>query len=314
MRMPAVSVLMTAFNRRQYIAAAIESVLAQTFDDFELLIVDDGSTDDTVTIARSYERRDPRVRVSLNDCNLGDYPNRNHAATLARGRFLKYHDSDDLMYPHCLATMVAGLDAYPAAGFALSASGHWHGGPSPMLSTPRLSYEREFLGSGLFMCGPACAMFRTEVFRSLGGFENVGVISDHLFWLRACARVPVVLVSGDLFYYRVHDGQELRSERAELDRLSVSRLVWKALNAAECPLPPAERELARRNHAYVTARESLRNVLERRPHLALRRLRTAGLTVGEWVRYLRPPRRSASAGTPSLEPGESLLSGPVQRT
>src|SRR5690349_21051330 len=98
---PKISVLMTAYNRASYIGAAIESVLAQTERDFELVVVDDRSTDDTVAVASAY-LSDPRVRIARNERNLGDYPNRNHAATLARGRFIKYHDSDDVMYPHCL--------------------------------------------------------------------------------------------------------------------------------------------------------------------------------------------------------------------
>jgi glycosyltransferase involved in cell wall biosynthesis len=103
MSAPTVSVLMTAYNRERYIASSIDSVLAQTFDDFELVIVDDGSSDGTVEIARRFARQDRRVRVEVNDRNLGDYPNRNRAAALARGTLLKYHDSDDLLYPHCLA-------------------------------------------------------------------------------------------------------------------------------------------------------------------------------------------------------------------
>ena len=112
---PLVSVVMTAYNRERYVGAAIESVLAQTFADFELIVVDDGSVDRTVEVARQYED-DPRLRIVLNERNLGDYPNRNRAAALARGRFLKYHDSDDVMYPHCLSTMVGPLDAERRAG------------------------------------------------------------------------------------------------------------------------------------------------------------------------------------------------------
>jgi glycosyltransferase involved in cell wall biosynthesis len=306
-----VSVLMTAFNRERYIAAAIESVLAQTYTDFELVIVDDHSTDATLAIARTYESRDPRVRVVANDRNLGDYPNRNRAARLARGRHLKYHDSDDIMYPHCLATMVSALEAYPNAGLALSAGGYWAGGPCPMLSTPRLSYQREFLGHGMFMCGPACAMFRADVFRDLGGFEPVGVSSDQVFWLRACARVPVVLVSGDLFWYRVHEHQELRTGRAQRDALLVSPRVWAALNAPDCPLDGAEREIAKRNHAYVTAREAWRAVRRGRFRVAAARLAGSGLTPLEWATYLRPPIRRADAGTPPETDAPPALSRDV---
>ena len=174
MTVPLVSVLLTAFNRESYLAASIESVLAQTWGDFELIVVDDRSTDGTIDIARRYERLDSRVRVVLNDRNYGQFANRNHAASLATAPFLKFHDSDDLMYPHCLGVMVPALRGEPRAGFGLSSSRAWPGGAVPMLLTPRQSYQREFLGFGLFMCGPAAALFRTDVFRDLGGFEDYG--------------------------------------------------------------------------------------------------------------------------------------------
>ena len=74
---------------------AIESVLASSYSNFELIIVDDGSSDSTVSIARKYEVEDNRVKLYVNKKNLGDYPNRNYAATLAKGHYLKYLDSDD---------------------------------------------------------------------------------------------------------------------------------------------------------------------------------------------------------------------------
>src|SRR5262249_21757694 len=104
-----VSVLVTSYNRERYIGASIESVLAQTFGDFELLVTDNCSTDHTLDVARGYERVDRRVRVVVNERNLGQFGNRNRAAELARAALIKYHDSDDVMYPHCLAAMVAPM-------------------------------------------------------------------------------------------------------------------------------------------------------------------------------------------------------------
>jgi glycosyltransferase involved in cell wall biosynthesis len=80
---PIVSVLMTSFNREKYIAEAIESVLASTYKDFELIIVDDVSTDATVAIAEKYAKQDGRIKVYKNQNNLGDYKNRNRAASYA---------------------------------------------------------------------------------------------------------------------------------------------------------------------------------------------------------------------------------------
>ena len=86
MASPAISVLMTTYNSERYVAESIESVLNQTFSDFELIINDDQSRDGTLAIAQRYARLDPRIRVSVNDRNYGDYANRRLTAALARWR------------------------------------------------------------------------------------------------------------------------------------------------------------------------------------------------------------------------------------
>ena len=303
---PLVSVLMTAYNRAQYIGSSIESVLAQTFGDFELLIVDDQSTDGTLDVAREYERHDSRIRVVVNERNLGDYGNRNQAATLAQGSFLKYHDSDDLMYPYCLSVMVPMLQSEPRAGFGLSAGQLWPGGACPMLLTPRMAYQREFFGEGLFMCGPAGALFRAEVFRDLGGFVDQGTASDHLFWMRACTKVDVLLLPADLFWYRLHQDQQYRSPRAQQDYARVAGLVWRALDAPECPLTPEEREQAKRNRAFHLAKRTVQDLRWGRWQFARERLRHSNMTAADWLRYLRRPARDPFAGTPLGPRGEFI--------
>jgi glycosyltransferase involved in cell wall biosynthesis len=304
MSAPTVSVLLTTYNREAFLAAAIESVLGQTFTDFELLVVDDGSSDRSVEIAHSYEHLDSRVRVVVNDCNLGQFRNRNHAAGLARGSLLKYQDSDDLMYPHCLAVMVSMLQAEPRAGFGLSSGSRWSGGPCPMLLTPRMAYQREFFGEGLFFCGPSGALFRSEVFRALGGFPDEGVASDHLFWMRACKTVNVLLMPADLFWYRLHPAQEFQSAKGQQEYARVPGLVWRELQASDCPLTPEEREQAKRNRAYHVARRTMEDLRRGRFAFALNRLRYSSMRPGDWLRYLRRPRRDAFAGTPLDADGE----------
>src|SRR5213078_796455 len=92
--MPEVSVIMPAFDAERYLPAAIDSVLRQTNADLELLIVDDGSSDETAQIARWYAARDPRVRV-LQQPNAGPGPARNTGFRAAQGRYLAFLDSDD---------------------------------------------------------------------------------------------------------------------------------------------------------------------------------------------------------------------------
>ncbi|MFI5179131.1 MAG: glycosyltransferase family 2 protein [Vicinamibacterales bacterium] len=295
---PTVSVLMTSYNRERYLAEAIDSVLAQTFGDFELIVSDDASTDRTAQIANDYAARDARIRVMTHDRNVGDYANRNRAAGYARGRYLKYHDSDDVMYPHCLSVMVPLLEAEPSAGFALSGSHFWPGGRCPMLLTPALAYEREFLGSGLFHLGPAGALFRTERFRALGGFRETPHASDYLFWVDACLTVDVLLVPGDLFYYRQHAGQEAEKPANALAYAMAAAHTWCVLNSPACPLADEKLRQAKRNFVYTQARGMYRYVRRGQLPYAWQLIRHVGLTSLDWIRYLRPPHRMPHAGTP----------------
>lgn len=303
---PRVSVLITAFNRERFIGPAIESVLVQTFTDFEILVVDDCSTDGTVEVARRY-LSDPRVRLVRNTRNLGDYPNRNHAATCAVGEYIKYHDSDDLMYPHCLSVLVSALAAEPTAAFAVAAHRAWPGGPSPMLLTPQLAYQREFLGAGQFNLGPAAALFRRDAFLALGGFPDEGPHSDYLFWLKACRQVNTLLTYGDLFWYRVHQGQHLQRRDAAYDAAILEWRAFEALDAVDCPLSPSEREHAKQNAAGRILRAAFRDA--RRGHwlLAAFRVRHARLGWRDWLRYGRRPRTAIMAGTPLTPDGEVLI-------
>lgn len=306
--MPLVSVLMTAYNRQEFICDAIESVLAQTFADWELIIVDDCSHDRTVKIANGYAAHDNRVRVYVNERNLGDYPNRNYAATLARGEFLKYHDSDDLMYPHCLAMMSSLLVACPQAGFALHPGAReWPGGPCPMLLTPRLCYQREFFGTGMFQMGPSCALFRAHVFRRLGGFPLHGAASDNIFWLNACKSENVLLLPGSLFWYRYHPGQELVSKKARHAYALANRHSWEALNSPDCPLQAEERELAKRNWVWGIGKNIAINVIRGNFKHACELLSNAGVSIGDWLRYFRRQRRNVFAGTPRDASGQFIV-------
>lgn len=293
-----VTVVMTAYNREAYIGAAIESVLAQDYTNFTLLVVDDASTDSTVVVARRYAERDARVRVVVNERNRGDYPNRNHAASLVETPYFKFHDSDDVMYPHCLSTMMRLLESEPLAGMGLSLSRAWPGGPVPMLQSPRQCYQREYLGFRMFTGGPACALFRTAVFHQLGGFPEAGPHSDHLFWLDACAQISVLLLPADLFWYRIHGGQELSSPGAARSYAQVPGAVWQALASDACPLRGQELAQARRNHAWDVAKMIWLDVRAGHWRLALYRLRHCGMTCSDWLRFLRRPHRTAVAGVP----------------
>ena len=303
----AVTVVITSYNREEFLGASIESVLNSSFEDYELLVIDNCSTDASVDVAQSYAKLDSRIKIVVNEKNLGQFGNRNRAIELVKSPFLKYHDSDDLMYPYCLATMVELLEAEPEAGFTLSGGRHWPGGPCPMLLSPQLAYEREFLGGGLFSCGPSGALFRTEVLRQLGGFPERGAVSDYCFWLKACVHTSVLLVPADLFWYRVHPGQEYQSAAARRDYALADGDAWKALNAPDCPLQGELLVTAKRNCLRILLKLCLRDVRSGQWSLVRTRLRHAGVGWRDWARFAPWSSRNVLAGTPLDGDGQYQL-------
>ena len=107
-----VSVLMPVYNAERYVSIAIDSALAQTCQDFELLLFDDGSTDGSLAILRRYEAKDPRIRVFSRE-NRGIVPTRNELVALSRGEYLAIMDADDISLPTRLEKQVAYLSAHP---------------------------------------------------------------------------------------------------------------------------------------------------------------------------------------------------------
>jgi len=112
--MPTVSVIMSAFNAEAFLREAIDSVLAQTFHDFELIVIDDGSADRTLELLAEYS--DPRIRIIHNQSNLGAGAARNRGLRLARGKYIAVQDADDASVPDRLAQQVAYLEARPEVG------------------------------------------------------------------------------------------------------------------------------------------------------------------------------------------------------
>lgn len=213
MQNPLVSVLMTAYNREKYIGQAIESVLASTFKDFELIIVDDVSRDKTVEIANSFARKDKRVKVFVNDNNLGDYPNRNKAASYAAGKYLKYVDADDYIYPWGLELLVEMMERFPEAGWGLCSLDQSAERPFPFQLSPKEAYLYNYKGSGLFHKAPLSSIINKNAFDAVGGFNPIRMAGDFDMWNRLAQRFPVVLMPHGIVWYREHSEQEVNSYR-----------------------------------------------------------------------------------------------------
>ncbi|HUR10518.1 MAG TPA: glycosyltransferase family 2 protein [Flavitalea sp.] len=241
---PLVSVLMTAYNREKYIAPAIESVLSSTYRNFELIIVDDVSSDNTLQIARSYADGDPRIRVYKNENNLGDYPNRNKAASYATGKYIKYLDADDIIYYYGLSVMVDYLERFPQAGFALAAVVS-NEKPFPICLEPRETYLENFQGYNHFDRAPSSSIIKRDAFNKIGGFSGARMIGDYELWFRLARTFPMVKMPFDLYWNRVHEDQESRTEYAKQYPMLRNQVLTAALDHPECPLSEAELKMVK---------------------------------------------------------------------
>lgn len=197
---PKVTVAVPVYNRERYVRDAIDSILAQTFTDFELLVIDDGSTDGSREVVQAF--RDPRIRLVCNGANLGIPKTRNAAVRLARGEYLAFLDSDDTALPKRLAKQVAFLDGHPDH----AAVGAWigwmdeEGRPLGRIKRKAVSPD-EIAAQRLFRSGleNSASMARTPVLRDFPHREDLGVGSDFDMWARVAgahklANLPEVLV------------------------------------------------------------------------------------------------------------------------
>lgn len=204
--MPSVSVIMPAYDVAAYIGEAIQSVIAQTFADWELIIVDDGSRDESGAIAASYAACDTRIRVVRQE-NAGLSAARNHAMRLSQSELIAILDSDDLWHPEFLASQVALLQQYPEIDIVTGNAwnlGGWRDGspwcphpdPRPQPSLVEILRDEQ----AVFIM----SVVRRRVFDAIGGFdETLRSNEDYHFWLRAAlAGFRFVRNDRPLGYYR----------------------------------------------------------------------------------------------------------------
>ena len=220
---PRISVLIPSFNYAHFLPMAIESVLAQDFSDFEILISDDASTDDSAAVIRRYAARDPRIRFHLHPANIGMVANWNWCLQQARGDFVKYIFGDDCLASRfALGRMVAMLDAHPPATLAASArlvldengevTGLWdelhkpglHNGPQVVARCLRAN--RNLVGE------PSAVMFR-RVAAGRGFDPTMRQIVDLEMWFHLLLQGDLVYSPEPLCVFRRHSGQQTAVNR-----------------------------------------------------------------------------------------------------
>ncbi|WP_053004799.1 glycosyltransferase family A protein [Kocuria sp. SM24M-10] len=201
---PLVSVVISTYNRADYIKDSIDSVLGQTFGDFELIVVDDGSEDETVDVVRSY--RDRRVRL-LTQENQGIAAARNAAAAVSRGFFTAVHDDDDIMLPERLATSLNAIDDEHHASY-----GSWVNFDNETAAMVLHTTKQEFIHGTVFTNGQspghATWLVPTAYVRRLKYDETLSSAVDHNLSIRMMRSGVKWQHTGKImFLRRIHPAQ-----------------------------------------------------------------------------------------------------------
>ena len=217
---PRVSIVIPSYNHGRFLRECLDRVLAQTFEDWELILVDDGSKDDSVAIARTY--KDPRVHVHVNDKNLGTYGTQQAGLNLATGEFVAILNSDDLWEPRKLLLQVDLLGKHPEASFSYCLG--WKVDDAGKVDTtddvhanwptepiqdvlPYLLFENRILASSV--------LFRREQLRFETSCRYSG---DWVALLEQAYLGPAACVTERVSYWRMHDNNTFTAspkQRAE---------------------------------------------------------------------------------------------------
>ncbi len=198
---PVVSILLATYNRAHLLPRALDSVLKQTVDTWELVIIDDGSCDDSRSLLKKYETRDKRIRWLYQD-NRGLVVARNRAARLASGRWLTFLDSDDEYLPNHLQVRLDYLNSHPHIDMLHGGFIVVGGDPFvPDIRDPgRLIHLSECVVGGTFF-------IRKDAFFALGGFRPPDFGCDHELFLRASRILSIEKVAFSTYVYH-RDSQD----------------------------------------------------------------------------------------------------------
>lgn len=236
---PKISVLMPVYNGERYLQEAVESILAQTFTDLELIIVDDGSTDHTSEILTRFQ--DPRVRLVRNENNQGIVKSRNIGLKAARGEYIACMDADDVSLPRRFAKQVEFLDSHPEVGvmgtgvLVMDSSG---------LRTLRrqIITEHQVMRWGLCFFTPimhSTVMMRRKVAEEAGGYRQEMVLAeDYDLWRRLSDVTRLANLPDELVFLRRHNTNVTRLRALEMPRYAsqVSQKMMSRILNEEVPI------------------------------------------------------------------------------
>ncbi|GAB4383888.1 MAG: hypothetical protein Kow00121_46530 [Elainellaceae cyanobacterium] len=286
---PKVTVILPAYNAGQYIEETIDSVLQQSYRNFELLVINDGSTDDTVALVEPYTQRDPRVQL-ISQPNQGVSAARNHGICQASGELVAFLDADDLWVPEKLEAHVRHLcsDSKLGMSFARIEFIDSDGNRTGQRSNLRLRniLPHHFYQDNL-ACTPSNIVTRRSILQSIGGFDGdlSGLADIDLFLRICCAGWKVEGLDRVLVYYRTHAG----GMSSQLKRMEDEWYRFDAKVATYNPhLVQKYHPLAQAMVLRSLARQSLRLKLE--PEVGIDFINRA--LNANWKLILNQPKRT----------------------
>ena len=232
-RPPLVSVVMPVYNGERYLAEAIESILAQTHSDLELIVVDDRSTDASAAIVRDYADRDERVRLVQHDRNRGSGPARNSGIAVSRGDFIAAMDCDDISLPQRLEKQAAFLQANPdigvVASFLQTAAADLTERQSQEFPRQHALIVLDWILWGRTTMPGAVHMARREVLQAVGGYKDAPIYADdRVLYARLLFKTRFANLPETLYVYRQHAKQKSEFARRNQQALREDTALRRA--------------------------------------------------------------------------------------
>jgi hypothetical protein len=228
---PRVSVITPVFNGERFLAEAVESILAQTFTDFEYLLVDDAATDASPAILARYAQQDQRAMVLHNAVNVNHSNAVNTALRVARGEFIAILDADDLAHPERLACQVRFLDAHPTVG-VVGAQVQQIDGAGRIRHAMTFPVTCELARWSILFATPvlhSAAMIRRDLLQQIGGYSvQWRYANDFSLWAELIGRTGIANLPETLASYRRHD-QQTSSVFATPQQGEVWLLIYRML-------------------------------------------------------------------------------------
>lgn len=212
---PLVSVVMSVFNGEMYLSEAIRSILVQSFEDFEFLIVDDGSTDGTRSILHHFSQRDQRI-IILTQENSGLVDALNRACLQANGKYIARMDADDIAAPTRLALQVSFMEANPNVGSVGADVDFIDLNDNVIEVSKHPYYSNKDIQNALLennVIWHPTVLIRRSIFVSVGGYRKIKDAEDYDLWLRIAECSELNNLPDRLLRYRIHSAQVSTANR-----------------------------------------------------------------------------------------------------